>query len=133
MKRNDPTFKEMVARMQSGELTRKQAADTYGVRENTLVVWLGRSGIEVPRAPKQGLHGDAVNWTKDDPVRSQALQEAFEEVLAGTLTARTAVIKYGDRGVAYTTIAQMVRNHLAAQGIKRPPGRPRGPLSPPHP
>lgn len=144
MKRNDPTFKEMVARLQSGELTRNQAAEAYGLKPNTLITWLLRSKIDIPRDSSAGLRGAALTWTKDDPVRKAALAEAVAKVLSGELTGDQAFAIYADKGVARATLFLEVRKILAAQGIKRRPGRPPKvprqplpvtppPLTPPHP
>ncbi len=128
MKRNDPTFKEMVARILSGELTRKQAADAYGIKENTLTHWLLRGKIATPKQPKV-LAGAALEWTKPDPVRRAALDEAVSRVLSGELTGDQAFALYADQGVARATLFYEVRKILAKQGVVRPRGRP--PVNPP--
>lgn len=82
MKRNDKTFKEMVSRIQSGELTRSQAADAYNIKVNTLNVWLGRSRLTVPKTRSKELRGAAVEWSNN--VDYTALNSAVASVLDGT-------------------------------------------------
>jgi len=119
MKRNDPTFQVMVARINSGELTRAQAADTYNLNLGTLHVWLSRSGVKTPR--QKVLHGAALDWVIDDPERTKAIQAAVTDVTAGRMTARAAAQAHGQ---AFATVAWHVRKILASQGIRRPTGRP---------
>lgn len=94
MKRNDPTFKEMVSRIASGELTRKQAAEAYGINYGTLCVWLGRSDLNaetVQRGPKahrdRTAHGAATLWPTLPPEVVAALDAAVARVMAGESTA----------------------------------------------
>jgi hypothetical protein len=59
MKRNDPSFREMIGRIRSGELTRKQAAAAYGITTGLLNVWIQRSKIT-------GLPRDT-EWRQQNP------------------------------------------------------------------
>lgn len=119
MKRNDTTFKEMVSRIQSGELTRNQASEAYNVKRGTLDKWLNRSRIATPPLPK-ALYGAALTWVKDDPVRAAALKAAIDDVLTNHTSLDQVIKKYP--GVARSTVAVEVRKVLASQGIKRKSG-----------
>lgn len=129
MKRNDPTFKEMVSRIASGELTRKQAAEAYDLNLGTLHVWVQRSKLALPKAPTgaKALAGAALEWKNTDPVRIKALEDACNEALSGSLTVDQAVAKYKEQGVARATLQRMVRARLDESGVQRK----RGPKSEP--
>ncbi len=128
MKRNDPTFREMIRRIDSLEITRAQACDLYGVSLGTLNVWISRSKLKLARAPKP-LAGAALEWANNDPVRRAALDEAISRVVSGELTGDQAFALYAGQGVARATLFYEVRKILAKQGIVRPRGRP--PVNPP--
>lgn len=115
MKRNDQTFQEMVSRIKSGELTRKQAATAYGIEYGTLCVWLGRSGLNAetvakgPLAHRRGAaHGAATNWPVLSPETSAALDAALARVLAGETTAQGE--SKADPRIKLTTLTQRVRS-----------------------
>lgn len=89
MKRNDPTFQEMVSRLTTGELTRKQAAEIYGLNPSTLDVWLSRSGITratTSKAPRV-RRGAELGWNvlSDDLVAE--MDAAIARILAGESSA----------------------------------------------
>ena len=78
----------MVSRIASGELTRKQATEVYGVKYGTLMVWLGRSGLNEETAFKASskgrtTHGAAVAWPALTPDRIAELDAAVARVIAG--------------------------------------------------
>ena len=132
MKRNDTTFKEMVSRIASGELTRKQAADVYGVKYGTLMVWLGRSGLNDETAFKGparagGTYGAAADWPVLTPERAAALDAAVARVVAGESTALGE--SKANPEIKLSTITQRVRSARggAAPLMGRPPATPREP------
>lgn len=104
----------MVARIQSGELTRAQAAQTYGINLGTLGVWLSRSKVNTTtRAPRK-LHGAALGWAITDPDKVKLLDEAVAKVLAGEMSATKASEIYPT--LALATIALRVRKARLAAG-----------------
>lgn len=116
MKRNDPTFKEMVSRIESGELTRLQAADTYGINPGTLNVWLSRSNLaEKTRLKERPLHGAALGWVKLDPDRAKLLDEVVARVVAGELTVTQAARE--NPTLVLMTISTKVRQRQEELGL----------------
>ena len=118
MKRNDSTFKEMVSRIQSGELTRHQAADAYGVGYGTLCVWLSRSKLNestVQRSPDgtrmRMRYGAAVEWGVPNP---EAMAAAVQRVLRGEISAQAASKQSPE--LNSRTLAKKVRKERLAQG-----------------
>lgn len=116
MKRNDKTFKEMVARISSGELTRAKAAELYGINLGTLNVWISRSGVGKETRSPHKLHGAALGWASTDPNRAKALKEATDKVLSGDLSLDDATEKFKMEGVARATLARSVRAARVAAG-----------------
>lgn len=133
--RTSPSFKVLVARLQSGELTRAQAAAEYGVPLGTLNVWLSRSKVgESTRLKERTLHGAAADLANSlDPKIAKLLDEATQKVLDGTYKSCLAASKaYPD--VVLGTLTTRVRKARLAQGL--PIGRqgkkaqPEAPLKP---
>lgn len=123
MKRNDATFKAMVARLQSGEITRKQACEEYDIPYGTLAVWLTRSKVNesIPRSPAGGpenprqRQGAALEWgTLSDDVR-QRMNAAVARVLAGETSALAE--SKADPEIKCTTLTLWVRRAKEAAGI----------------
>lgn len=119
MKRNDQTFKEMVSRITAGELTRQQAADSYGVNYGTLCVWLGRSNLNAQTARKatgipKPLAGAALGWNVTDPNKAKVLEEATARVISGEFSVTEASEKYPD--LALSTLSKRVRKERMAAG-----------------
>lgn len=121
MRRNDKTFKEMVARLQSGEITRHQAADIYQIGYGTLGVWLSRSGVAKSTAGRlpdgsRRLHGAALERSRSlSPDKAKALDAAVARVLAGEISALAAEAENPD--LSARTIAQRVRKARIDQGL----------------
>jgi len=116
MKRNDTTFKEMVSRITSGELTRLQAADTYQIKPGTLNAWIRRSKLDVPKQ-KRVAYGAAADLAANlDPRIAKLLDEATEKVLDGTFKSCLAAHK-AYLGVALGTLTARVRKARLAQGL----------------
>ncbi len=113
MKRHDQTFQEMVSRITSGELNRKQASEHYGVPYGTLCVWLGRSGLNKATVSKQKLHGAATGWPTLSPDRVEALDAAARRVAMGQSTLRQESAANPD--VKFATLA------VRARRLKAPP------------
>jgi homospermidine synthase len=130
--RHSQTFKELVARLQSGELTRAQAAVAYGVNPGTLAKWLLRSKVgESTRTKVDGkfLYGAAAEFAdRLDPKIARLLEEATKKVLDGTFRSCLAAHRaYPD--VVLGTLTARVRKARLAQGLpigrqgkKPPPG-----------
>lgn len=116
MKRNDTTFKEMVSRIESGELTRRQAADTYGIKYGTLCVWLGRSELaEKTRLKGKPLHGAALGWAKLDPDKAKRLDEAAHMAIHGELSVTQVSKLFPD--IAAATLTKRVRKDREKIGL----------------
>lgn len=117
MKRNDATFKEMVARLQSGELTRDQAADAYGINPGTLNVWISRSklGDTIPNLQGKSRAGAAVHWPELTPDEVSATEAAIARVLAGEVSALAAT--KADPRISASTLAKRVRKARIDRGI----------------
>ena len=122
MKRNDTTFKLMVSRLQSGEITREQACAEYGVGYGTLCVWLGRSKLNAT-IPHPGwkpdrarpMVGAAAEWTPLDEDTKKAIEAAVVRVIAGEISA-LAVAKEDPR-INHRTLTKAVRKAKIAAGI----------------
>lgn len=116
MKRNDPTFKEMVSRITSGELTRLQAADTYQIKPNTLNAWLRRSKIDAPKQTRIAYGAAADLMARLDPNIAKLLDEATQRVLDGTFKSCLEAQKsYPD--VSLSTLTVRVRKARIAKGL----------------
>lgn len=124
MKRNDSTFKEMVARIQSGELTRAQAANTYNLNPGTLNVWLGRSKLnETTKMSVRPLHGATADLVNNlDPEIAAKLAEATRKVLDGTF--KSCLAAHGTYPeLSLSTLTARVRKARlseALMGVKKP-------------
>lgn len=116
MKRNDSTFKEMVSRISSGELTRLQAAEVYQIKANTLNAWLRRSKIDAPKQ-KRVAYGAAAEMAANlDPTIAKLLDEATAKVLDGTFKSCLEAHKsYPD--VSLSTLTARVRKARIAKGL----------------
>ena len=124
MKRNDTTFHEMISRIRSGELTRRQAAETYGIAVGVLNVWIQRSKITgLPRDNNwRSQNPDKVKELTShllgkalDPERQAALNDAVARVLAGEISARAAALQ--DPRLSARTIAMKVRQARIKEGL----------------
>lgn len=116
MKRNDTTFKEMVSRITSGELTRLQAADIYQIKPNTLNAWVSRSKLDVPKQKRVAYGAAAEAAERLDPEIAKLLDEATLKVLDGTFKSCLAAQKtYPD--VNLGTLTKRVRKARLAQGL----------------
>jgi hypothetical protein len=118
--RHSQTFKELVARLQSGELTRAQAAAAYGLNPGTLASWLLRSKVGESTRTKVGdkfLYGAAAEFAERlDPNIAKLLDEATEKVLDGTFKSCLAAHK-AYPGVVLGTLTARVRKARLAQGL----------------
>ena len=114
MNNTSPEFTEMICRLQSGELTRKQAAAAYSIDIGTLNVWISRKGL-ADSIPKQGLAGAAREWAEKDPDKVKARREAAARVLSGEISAMAAAKEYP--GMSHVTLALDVRKARIAQGL----------------
>lgn len=116
MKRNDKTFKEMVSRIQSGELTRIKAAEVYNVKAHTLNVWIARSKLDVPKQKPKAYGAAAELDANLDPTIAKLLEEAAQKVLDGTFKSCLAAHKeYQD--LSLSTLTARVRKARLAQGL----------------
>jgi len=129
MKRNDPTFKEMVARILSGELTRMQAADLYQIRANTLNIWLARGKIDAPKRKRiaYGATADLVNNL--DPEIAAKLAEATQKVLDGTFKSCLAAHAAYPELSRSTLTARVRKARLALEPKPAPQKVPKPPLT----
>ena len=133
MKRNDPTFKEMVSRITSRELTRLQAADTYQIKPNTLNAWLRRSKIDAPKQTRIAYGAAAELADRLDPNIAKLLDEATQKVLDGTLKSCLAA-SAAYPGISLSTLTARVRKARLAAGLpigrqgKKPPPEPTKPM-----
>ncbi len=129
MKRNDPTFKEMVARILSGELTRMQAADLYQIRANTLNIWLARGKIDAPKQKRiaYGATADLVNNL--DPEIAAKLAEATQKVLDGTFKSCLAAHAAYPELSRSTLTARVRKARLALEPKPAPQKVPKPPLT----
>lgn len=127
MKRNDPQFNEMAARILSGQLTRQQASIEYNLNYGTISVWLSRSKLTSPPRPDGGraLYGTAVAMMITDPDKVKALDAAVERVLAGEISAAAAAAL--DARLSHRTIAAKVRKARQKLGLPVQVRGPRGP------
>lgn len=118
----------MVARLQTGELTREQASIEYQVDYGTLCVWLGRSKLNatIPR-PKpdkaEPLAGAALKWNTLDEETVKAMDAAVVRVLSGETSALAA--SKADPRINARTLAQKVRSAKIAAGAPLKPRRSR--------
>lgn len=121
MKRNDATFKEMVARLQAGEITKEQACSLYDLKPNTLNSWLRRSKLlgTVPRQrqPPEEAARQRANLVSMPltPEIQAAMDAAVARVLAGELSARAASIE--DPRLSSRTLADKVRKVRLEKGL----------------
>ena len=121
MKRNDATFKEMVARLQAGEITKEQACSLYDLKPNTLNSWLRRSKllgtVPRPRQPPEEAARQRANLvsTPLPPEIQAAMDAAVARVLAGELSARAASIE--DPRLSSRTLADKVRKVRLEKGL----------------
>lgn len=143
MKRNDTTFHEMIARIRSGELTRRAAAEAYGISPGVLNVWIQRSKIEgLPRDNQwRSSNPDKVKALSNHllgkplpPELQAAMDAAVARVLAGETSARAASME--DPRLNSRTIAHKVRAARIKEGLpvqhRTPPYLPRhDPTTPP--
>lgn len=106
MNTTDPQFKSMILRLQSGEITRNQAADAYGIRLGTLNMWISRKKLS-STIPATGLAGTALERAETDPDKVNARRQAAARVLAGEISALAVAREYP--GLSHRTIAQDVR------------------------
>jgi hypothetical protein len=128
MKRNDTTFKEMISRINSGELTRLQAADVYKIKPNTLNAWVIRSKLDVPKQKRVAYGAAAEAAERLDPNIAKLLDEATAKVLDGTF--RSCLAAHAEYpGIVLGTLTKRVRKARLAQGLpigrqgkKPPPG-----------
>lgn len=109
MKRNDSKFKEMVLRIQSGELTRHEAAEAYGIGYGTLGVWLSRSKLNSSTARRKvdgtkARYGVASEWPVLD---KDAVDAAVQRVLSGEISARALCMQ--DPTFRYSTLVRKVQ------------------------
>lgn len=124
MKRNDPTFRAMVARIASGEISRRQAAAIYNVNYGTLGVWLNRSGFgeatayKGARTRKAGRAGAAVGWPEMSQEVRAKLDAAAERVLSGASSARSESM--ADPEIKLSTLTIKVRKIRQARGLPGP-------------
>lgn len=123
MQRNDAKFKELVSRLQSGELNRQQASEAYGVNYGTLCVWLSRSKLGSTTLQREAdgsrkLHGIAAKNSQLDPDKDRALDAAVARVLAGEISALAASKE--SEGLSPSTIAARVRKAKLQAGIPIP-------------
>lgn len=119
MNRHSPQFKELVGRLQSGELTRAQAAEIYGINPMTLAKWLVRSKVgESTRTKAEGqLYGAAIEKLNSlDPAVAEALAEATQKVVDGVYPSCLAAHK-DYPGVSLSTLTARVRKARVAKGL----------------
>lgn len=114
MNNTSPQFNEMISRLQSGELTRNQAAAEYGIGIGTLNVWISRKKL-AGTIPAVGLSGAALEWAETDPDKVNARRQATARVLSGEISALAAAKEYP--GMSPTTLALDVRKARIAQGL----------------
>ena len=124
MNKHTPQYAEMVSRLVSGELSRKQAADEYGVNFGTLSSWLIRDKIKTPRVKLvTGAARAAADRANEDPDKVIAMDQAVARVLAGECTAYSAA--KADARVNLSTLNVRIRKAREAEGgTKRRAGRP---------
>lgn len=116
MKRNDTTFKEMVSRVSSGELTRLQAADIYQIKPNTLNAWVRRSKLDVPKQKRVAYGAAAEAADRLDPQIAKLLEEITQKVLDGTFRSCLSAQKAHPE-LNLGTLTKRVRKARLAQGI----------------
>lgn len=119
MKINDASFKEMVGRLQSGELTRSQAAETYGIGVPMLNVWISRAklGSTIPDLRKISRpipNRHVATGPVLDPDNAKALREAVAKVLSEGVSALS--VSNADPRVKQRTLAKYVREAKIAAG-----------------
>jgi hypothetical protein len=121
MKRNDATFKAMVARLQAGEITKDQACSLYDLKPNTLNSWLRRSKLlgTVPRQrqpPEEAARQRANLVSKPlTPEIQAAVDAAVARVLAGEISALAASLE--DPRLSARTLADKVRKARLEKGL----------------
>lgn len=121
MKRNDATFKAMVARLQAGEITKEQACSLYGLNPHTLSSWLRRSKLlgTVPRQrqPPEEAARQRANLvsTPLTPEIQAAMDAAIARVMAGEISAMAASVE--DPRLSARTLADKVRRARLEKGL----------------
>lgn len=114
--RHSQEFKDLAAKILSGELSRLEASNQYGINPGTLAVWMSRSNLtsKGPDGVKK-LHGAALESAITDPDKVKLLEEAVARVLDGELSATEAAEKYPT--LAQVTIAKRVRKYRQEHGM----------------
>lgn len=111
MKRNDPTYKAMISRIKSGELSRKQAAEEYGINPVTLNAWIVRSKEVLPdrRSSREVIDPrlEAMGVVALTPERKQALLDAVQRVIRGGISCNQAA--KNDPTITMSYLARLVR------------------------
>lgn len=116
MNRHSPEFKELVARLQSGELTRAQACDIYGLQRDTLSTWLTRSKVGAStRTKTRPLAGSAKQFVESmDPQYVLLLNDLVAKVLSGEYRSCRAA-HLANPQVPLSTLTVRVRKARKAQ------------------
>ena len=114
--RHSKTFKDLAAKIQSGELTRAEAAAQAGINPGTLGVWLSRSNVTAPKNPDgtRKLYGTAAQKKITDPDKVKLLDEAVARVLDSNLSVTQVSEMYPT--LSATTIAARVRKYRLEHG-----------------
>lgn len=86
-----PDYELLVARIESGEITRLKAAELSceitGLKPQTFLSWLRSSGAAKRLKPTRGNAGSNSGWAHTDP----AVIKAYEEALALALSKKVSV------------------------------------------
>lgn len=116
MNRHSQEFLQLVERLKSGELTRKQACDEYSIHPGTLSSWLLRSNLnEVTRLKTKDLYGEAAKKVLTDPVVVGELEEATKKVLSGEIPSCLAASRVY-KNIKLGTLTVRVRKARLAAG-----------------
>lgn len=115
MKPNDTTFKEMISRIASGELTRKQAAEAYGIDPGTLNVWIARFNLSDSLPSMRGKAGYAKQLSDKYAIDTDAYEKAVARVLSGEISA--LALSEETPGIKAGTLAKKVRQARIRAGL----------------
>jgi len=115
MKPNDTTFKEMISRIASGELTRKQAAQTYDLDIGTLNSWISRHNLSDSLPSMRGKAGYAKQLSDKYAIDTNAYEKAVARVLSGEISA--LALSEETPGIKAGTLAKKVRQARIRAGL----------------
>lgn len=105
-----PEYEKLVARIETGELTRLQAADlsfeATGLKPQTFLSWLRSSGAAERLKSTRGNAGSNSQFAHTDP----AVIQAYTEALALALTKKVSIRRAADvHKVSYQYLLKKVR------------------------